>query len=63
MATTKRRNKHGNLQSRNEDDNFEIINAEDEQDAIMQYMELGEEHEVLNLVELDDDYNEIRTVL
>ena len=46
-----------------EDDNFEIINAEDEQDAIMQYMELCEEHEVLNLVELDDDYNEIRTVL
>lgn len=46
-----------------EDDNFEIINAENEQDAIMQYMELGEEHEVFNLVELDDDYNEIRTVL
>ena len=46
-----------------EDDNFEVINAEDDQDAINQYMELGEEHEVFNLIELDDDYNENRTVL
>ena len=46
-----------------EDDNFEIILADDEQDAINQYFELGEEHEVFNLIELDKEYNEIKVVL
>lgn len=46
-----------------EDDNFEIILADDEQDAINQYFELEEEHDLLGLVELDEDYNEIKTVI
>lgn len=46
-----------------EDDEFEIILAEDENDAITQYFELGEKYEVFNLIELDQDYNELRTIL
>lgn len=46
-----------------EDDNFEIIRADDEQDAINQYFNLEEEHELFNLVELDEDYNEIKTII
>lgn len=46
-----------------EDDNFEIIRAEDEQDAINQYFNLQEEHKLFNLVELDKDYNEIKTII
>ncbi len=46
-----------------EDDNFEIIMADSERDAINQYFELGEKHILFNLVELDDDYNEVRTIL
>ena len=46
-----------------EDDNFEMILADSEDDAINQYFELGEKHDLFNLVELDDDYNEVRTIL
>lgn len=46
-----------------EDDNFEMILADGEDDAINQYFELGEKHDLFNLVELDDDYNEVRTIL
>jgi len=44
-----------------EDDNFEMILAEEE--AIKQYFELGEKHELFNLLELDADYKEVRTIL
>lgn len=46
-----------------EDDNFKIILAENEEDAINQYWEMSENHDVFNLVELDDDYNEIKTII
>ena len=46
-----------------EDDNFEIILADSEEDAIKQYFELGDEHDLFNLIELDADYNEVRTIL
>lgn len=46
-----------------EDDNFEIIRANDEQDAINQYFDLEEAHELLGLVELDENYNEIKTII
>lgn len=46
-----------------EDDNFEIILANSERDAKNQYFELGEKHVLFNLIELDDDYNEVRTIL
>lgn len=46
-----------------EDDNFEMILANSEEDAIMQYFELGDEHDLFNLIELDADYNEVRTIL
>jgi hypothetical protein len=46
-----------------EEDNFEIILADNEEEAIKQYFELGEKHELFNLVELDADYNEVRTIL
>ena len=45
-----------------ENGDFEMIFAEDESDAISQYWELAEEHEVFNLIELDEDDNEVRTV-
>lgn len=45
-----------------EDDNFEMILADNEEDAINQYFELGEKHDLFNLIELDDD-NEVRTIL
>ena len=46
-----------------EEDNFEIILADSEEEAIKQYFELGEKHELFNLVGLDADYNEVRTIL
>lgn len=47
-----------------EDDNFEIILADDENDALKQYWELEDEgHDLFNLIELDDEYNEVRTIL
>lgn len=46
-----------------EDDNFEMILADSEEDAIKQYFELGDEHDLFNLIELDADYNEVRTIL
>lgn len=46
-----------------EDDNFEIILADSEEDAINQYFELGEKHDLFNLIELNDDYDEVRTIL
>ena len=46
-----------------EDDNFEIILADSEEDAINQYFELKEKHDLFNLIELNDDYNEVRTIL
>ncbi|UVX95842.1 MAG: hypothetical protein [Bacteriophage sp.] len=46
-----------------EDDNFEMILANSEEDAIKQYFELGDEHDLFNLIELDADYNEVRTIL
>lgn len=46
-----------------EDDNFEMILADNEEDAINQYFELGEKHDLFNLIELDDDNNEVRTIL
>ena len=46
-----------------EDDNFEIILADSEEDAINQYFEVGEKHDLFNLIELNDDYNEVRTIL
>lgn len=47
-----------------EDDNFEIILADDDHDAIMQYWELEEQgHDLFNLYELDDNYDVIRTIL
>lgn len=46
-----------------EDDNFEMILADNEEEAIKQYFELGEKHELFNLIELNDDYNDVRTIL
>lgn len=46
-----------------EDDNFEMILADSEEDAIKQYFELGDKHDLFNLIELDADYNEVRTIL
>ena len=46
-----------------EDDNFEMILANSEEDAIKQYFELGDDHDLFNLIELDADYNEVRTIL
>ena len=46
-----------------EDDNFEMILANSEEDAIKQYFELGDEHDLFNLIELDADYKEVRTIL
>lgn len=46
-----------------EDDNFEMILADNEEDAINQYFELGKKHDLFNLIELDDDDNEVRTIL
>lgn len=46
-----------------EDDNFEMILADSEEDAINQYFELGKKHDLFNLIELNDDYNEVRTIL
>lgn len=47
-----------------ENDNFEIILADDENDALKQYWQLEDEgHELFNLFELDDDYNIIKTIL
>ena len=46
-----------------EDDNFEMILADSEDGAVNQYFELGEKHDLFNLVELDDNYNEVRTIL
>ena len=46
-----------------EDDNFEIILADSDADAFYQYFELGEKHDLFNLIELNDDYNEVRTIL
>ena len=39
-----------------------MIFAEDENDAISQDWELAEEHEVFNLIELDEDDNEVKTI-
>lgn len=46
-----------------EEDNFEIILADNEADAIQQYFELGEKHELFNLIELDENYDEVCTIL
>ena len=45
-----------------ENGDFEMIFAEDENDAISQYWDLAEEHEVFNLIELDEDNNELKTI-
>lgn len=46
-----------------EDDNFEIILAEDDNDALKQYWELEEQgHELFNLYELDENYDIVRTI-
>lgn len=46
-----------------EDDNFEMILADSKEDAIKQYFELGDAHDLFNLIELDTNYNEVRTIL
>ena len=46
-----------------EDDNFEMILADNEEEAIKQYFELGEKHELFNLLELDADYKEGKYVI
>lgn len=43
-----------------EDDEFEIIEAETDEEAIQQA--LNENEIVFNVVMIDNDYNEIRTV-
>lgn len=46
-----------------EDDNFEIILAENDNDALKQYWELEEQgHELFNLFELDENYDIVRTL-
>jgi len=46
-----------------EDDNFEIILADDDNDALKQYWKLEEQgHELFNLHEIDEDYDVIRTL-
>ena len=47
-----------------EDDNFEIILAENDDEAIKEYWELEEQgHELFNLFELDNNYDAIRTIM
>lgn len=46
-----------------EDDNFEIIFADNDYDAMEEYLNLAKEgHDIFNLFELDDDNNVIRTI-
>lgn len=46
-----------------EDDNFEMILADSEEDAIRQYVDLGEEHDLFNLFEVDENGDEVRMIL
>ncbi len=47
-----------------EEDNFEIILAENEDEAIKEYFELEESgHFVFGLYELDESYEEVKCVL
>ena len=46
-----------------EDDNFEMILADSEEDAIRQYFNLGEEHNLFNLFEVDENGDEVRMIL
>ena len=47
-----------------ENGDFIIILAENEDDALTQYWELEKEgHEIFNLIELDGDYNEVKTII
>ena len=47
-----------------EDDNFEIILAENENEALEECWRLEEQgHDVYNLFELDENYNEIKTII
>ena len=47
-----------------EDDNFEIILAENDEEALEEYLNLEEQgHFVFGLFELDEDYNETRALL
>jgi hypothetical protein len=46
------------------DGNFEILCAENDNDALNEAWEYEAEHEsLLNVFEIDEDYNEIRTVI
>lgn len=42
---------------------FKIILADNDADAIRQYFELGETHKLYNLIELDENYDELFTIL
>ena len=46
-----------------EDDNFEMILTDSEEDAIRQYLDLGEEHDLFNLFEVDENGDEVRMIL
>ena len=47
-----------------EDGNFEMINANYDSDALAEAYNLEKEHGTLfNLFEVDEDYNEIRTII
>lgn len=46
-----------------EDDNFEIILANNDNEALAEMWEMEEAgHSVLNLIRLDNDYNEVETI-
>lgn len=47
-----------------ENDDFEIILAENEEEAIEEYWNLEDQgHTIFNLFELDDDYNIVKTIM
>lgn len=46
-----------------EDDNFEVIYADNDKEAMEEAEKYENEHGILfNVYEIDDDYNEIRTI-
>ena len=46
-----------------EGDNFEVILANSDDEAMSEMWKIEESgHSVLNLIRLDDDYNEIKTI-
>lgn len=47
-----------------EDEEFELIYADDDRDALQQAFSMEDDHgTVFNVFEIDEDYNEIRTIL